>query len=930
MSATNPWPDFNPFPFQATSTTPNTSADLADPPSGSVTFLFPHVIRAGDLVHDYLRTYDGMAGRAAMLNGEHGSGKSHTIRHLIERIVHGNWQSPEVPPAVKLAVKIVNADFMAVYQQLVAQIDLDLLRSVAADSKKALVERRWVENASTDKAKGLIEDRLRTDKGAAMEALWRSLVDSDAVETDQAREIVRAGIGYEDFQRVVPFILSKNKDLAVAAHAWLANKPLPSDDLKKLGVSGPIASLDVCVSALQLITILFRRAGRPLLMFLDQCEKLTKEGEATPQQVSDNIAVLRQLVEVFPDNGAFLMIAGTEEAWNKFSPDLQARFRAGLVNVSRLNLDQTRDVLAAYIAAAQSEPAESRIFPFDEGAVQALHRFSRGTLRAVLQAAWALYNEAVKQSPRAVIDSDTVDRALASELIKPPASVDEVRAAVQKLLQESGLLWRPDFPIDEFVAQYAVVDSDELPTLVVHVVSAAFHDDEILNAQRLVSTIRDWQRTRGATPLVVMILTGYVSKRVLDVLGSLESVVRTVVYDPAGFRAEFSALLAAARRVPRPVAKNTADDEKLKTELDRVRGELQKVREQSEGNVDRLERRLKQVLSTVRPASTEPLNIIYERWRDERRGLEKEIETKRAERARNELDQLRRGAKRAEQLRTRRLATLSAGQLTVIGLLAAFLRLRLIWANDPTKLDVTLGLNALIIGGVGGAIVVAFFLGYYFRIFESNAMQVAAGPLESLEDLDQLRFREKQALAHLKDSNPQVRYVAWRSLERGIRYIEFDHFTREPLPLVRRAAAEAMTNLEWRDPYFLREFFEINEFAYVVERGKIDLSNATRKMLLVARIAEAHDGASYLQVFYLLAGGHAEEFAEAFVEGRVVGADVIGRQACRAALALLSPLDDGLGTLDDLKCIDTVDELFFFFKRELFFADRGVADAAAG
>src|SRR5207253_130866 len=121
------------------------------------------------------------------------------------------------------------------------------------------------------------------------------------------------------------------------------------------------------------------------------------------------------------ENSAFLMAAGTDEAWNKFSEDLQARFRAGLVNVARVNAAEARAVIAAYVDAARPQRKESSIFPFEDNGVDALFRFSRGTLRAFLQAAWELYNRA--STSRQVIDAGAVDSALANGWIKPPASV---------------------------------------------------------------------------------------------------------------------------------------------------------------------------------------------------------------------------------------------------------------------------------------------------------------------------------------------------------------------------------------------------------------------------------------------------------------------------------------------------------------------------
>src|SRR4029079_12151262 len=319
VTSAGSWPAVNPFPFQASTETPNNAVDLDDPPSGGVTWKFAHVTRAEDLVGDYLRNYGkSKVGRATMLNGEHGSGKSHTIRYLIDRIAHGNWQRDEAPPAVKLAAKIVGADFLAVYQLLMSQINQDLLRSVAFDSLNTLAGEQWVSGASKD-ARQMIKDRLESDKGAAMKAFAQYLVDRDAVEAKQASDLTRAGVDrHPEFQRAFPFILSDDKELSGLAWSWISGQSLSDEALQKLGVK-PISSVAACVTALTLIMQLFKRAGRPLIVFLDQFEKLT-----AGEQYLANIEVLRQLIDAFPENEALLMVAGTDAAWERFSPDMQA------------------------------------------------------------------------------------------------------------------------------------------------------------------------------------------------------------------------------------------------------------------------------------------------------------------------------------------------------------------------------------------------------------------------------------------------------------------------------------------------------------------------------------------------------------------------------------------------------------------------------
>jgi hypothetical protein len=929
------WPSYNPFPFQATSPTPSSAAELVNPPSGGVTILFPHVVRTGDIVRDYLRTYGtiGATGRAVALNGEHGSGKSHTIRHLVERITNGSWQRQGVCPAVKLAVRVEGADFVTVYRQLMSQLDLELLVSAARKSFAALAGEEWVEKASSDAAKGMIQNRLDSDSGAAMDAFRRYLVDRDAVDAKQARDFGKLGEGRVDFQRAVPFILSDNNELAKLAHLWLIGVPLAEEDRLKLGVTGNIDAVEVCKSALELVATLFNRGGRPLLIFIDQYEKLIKE--ATPEQFAANLAMMRRFVEVLPKENALFLIAGTEDAWSRFTEDLKDRFRPGLVTLPRLEREQTTEVIAAYVDSAR--PAELRgsakdPFPFADDAVEALHRFSRGTLRLLLQSARTLFESAFASTSRTEIHAADVERGVADGSINPPSTTTDVTAIIEERLELSGVSWRKWFPFDDFLkADFAVVDADESPRLVIEVKNAAFYDEEAKNAQRLVSMIARWQATRGVRPRVVMIVTGYVSKQVVEMLttGSLQNVVQVIVFDPLTFRKELDALLSGVRSLP-PAAK-PAEDGKLLGELDRVRKELESVRRQRESDVGQLEGRLQELISGTTRVPAEPVGLVNERWRDERRGLQKEIAEAREKRAKTEFEQLRRASRREEQLRVRRQALMTVATVAGIAVLMLFFRLRVELMRQVSQLDIVVMNYAFIFGGILIALVIVAFVALYFRALEPSIVHAAAGNIDSLEDLEQLRLYEGRAVRYIWHSNPQVRFVAWQSADLAGRPLGdfLDRFEDERLPVVRRAAAEAMAAGDFPAGKELGKCFERPEFAYVIDRqGKVDHSAAPPNMRLVAAIGEARRGGSYKHAFDLLLNKFlvSQALAEAFLKDEPVGIDVFGRQECRNALNLLSPFEEeGIGTLDHLKTIDTVDDLYLFFKREQFFAERGIA-----
>jgi len=954
------YPTRNPFPSQGTSTASDNTADLVDPASPGPTLLLKHVTTAGDYVGDYFRTYGkpDESRRIIVLNGEHGSGKTHTIQYLIDRIARGPLPPNEgIGKPVQVSAKVESADFLTTYQLVMGKISLPLLQEVALLAFTSLAAEQWIDSATTDESKRLIRERLKTDDKAAMDAFTRYLVDRDAVAARQAENLSKVPLGAEDFQRAVPFLLSAKIELAEYAYRWLIGEAVEEAAIRALGVSGGITSLETCKSAFQLVASLFDRARRPLIIYLDQYEKLlVKDGGASETQIAENLSVLRRLVEKLPENNALLVIAGTDEAWQVLSPDLRARFAPGLVFLPRLSAEQAADLVAEYIVPTRPQAEEplsgaARLYPFTAEGLDAIYRFSRGNVRGLLQACFAVFEAA---APEKEIDARFVNEAFEQSLLSSPVTIDTVRAALEKQLTDEGVRWSRDYLLISRRVDYAVFGSGETPTLLLQVKRSAFYDGEADDALKLLRILEESPQVDRIRPRVALIVLGYVSKRVTELLGKN---VDQVVYDPKTFGRELDALLSSVRSEPRAAA--SAREQKLATDLEAVQAELRRVRDERERDVDRLEERLRQfVTSAVRP--TESAALIRERWADERRRIESEIHEARSARKNKAFEQLRDASRRIERMRLKTLIAAFLLLVVVIGALAgAVFTMNLpppstgtstasslatkptlpstgsrSAANSRTKtltVPIPLSKNPFLYGSLACGALAVFFTLSYFHMFARRGIQTAAPPVGSLAELEQLQIKPEHARRLLNHRSPQVRWVARKNL--GEPTLEdaaplIDQLPNEQFALVRTATIEILKKMADKTGFFpltlLRPLGKLPELPSLGE--KLQVPDERRDVQLVRGIAARQ----FDKVFTLLLGEGdngapdaetVSTVASAFSNREIVGIERLSRQAARQASRQLSPLDEGIGTLE-LECIDAVDELFLFFRREMFVADR--------
>lgn len=493
-------------------------ADLLDRDISGPTVLEDAVGRLSHLVELYLteagaapdsrltpearaRSAGGLAwgrGQVAFLDGDHGSGKTHAIRYALGQAADlaGRFD------AIRLYVKAQDADFVALYQRLMSQVGRALLRELSLQFLRVLATERagrWPSNSPESQ----ILASARRDPEQVGRLFTDLLVERGAVLETQAVELARVTENGDEFQRALSHLL--NPSLEDAAYAWFTGREPAPDDAERLGVSGPINDRDRCRFGLQLLTVMCARIGRPLIVVVDQCERLVVERP-------DNMGTIHSLVERMPQDNGMLLLAGNEASWRALSPDLRQRFGSNHFSLDVLSPAQARRFLSTYLDMARGDASVTvgdgltltsrssgppRIWPFTDSGVKALLALSGGNARKLLQMAWASLETA--RMEQAEVDGALVQKATE----EVPLNEQDAARAVERWLLDEQVVYKRQWRDDMLSADFVVM-SESGPRLIVEVVGPVFSVDETHRLRRSLELIR----SRWAAEIVVLVL-GY-------------------------------------------------------------------------------------------------------------------------------------------------------------------------------------------------------------------------------------------------------------------------------------------------------------------------------------------------------------------------------------------------------------------------------------
>jgi hypothetical protein len=636
------YPNRNPFPAIATTSQSERPASPAAGGGGPelMAVELPAVKSVLKVARAYLAGFGDddidEYGQAAFVHGDHGSGKTHAVLYALGQMPKSATTPDDVP--YRFYAKAEDHDFVAFYRRLMGQLDVAAWRDLSLrflgriageETGRALGEAAEVgfvqQVRHAPEQVYALSEELRVEPGAVL-------------QTQMAEMSGVVGASKEDFQRALTYLT--DPALQDAAYAWLVGRSVTAEQARRLGVSGPITKLEQCRHGIQLLVAMCARIHRPIVIVLDQCERLIFERDDTLCQ--PNVGVLHSLVEAVPRENGMLVLVGSDDAWWALPRDFRQRVGGNDVLAPVLTPDQAVALLAAYIGAVTGNSLPDDPYPFTVGSVHILLELSGGNVRRLLQQAWEVFDQAPRGKP---ILQSLVERTAGRG--RGRITKGEAKLAIEAVMFEAGVTFQRDWRANGIQADYAVPVSE--PRVMIRISQAAFADDEAVEALRHANLIQQMQRA-GLTIRVVLVVLGYCSP---DVLGQLEQVAHDViVYDGP----------PAAERL-RPILSQLAGRDATETVIDNDRLEgaidvLERTTEARDQEMNALRSEFDTLLQRFAQAA-EPSGRSA--WTQRQQQLRDRIRDERKDRGRQEFTDLEAAHATAE--RDRRIRFLVAGIL---------------------------------------------------------------------------------------------------------------------------------------------------------------------------------------------------------------------------------------------------------------------------
>jgi hypothetical protein len=845
-AALSEYPQRNPFPYRGTLSiegshrSPESESFFELPP----TLPLDPVQNLYDKTQQYLERFrpdsQGL-GHVVVLSGDHGSGKTHTINYVKSKFAGGKnesgaaQKSDEAESPLQLYAKADGPDFLKIYEQLMNQAPLVTLRNLGFRCFAALAgEQKGVDHLSKNVGMQAAE-RFRKDP-QQLKALFREYgIEMGAVVERQIKEVERVADGAEDFKQAIYYLLSDN--LFYEAYCWLTRQPVSESNMRMLGVSGPLSSPEAAKRGLQLLAAIFHRGGCPLIIYIDQYEKLVLDPDKALSIA--NAGLLHSLVEVIPQENGMLIISGNKDAWSALKDDLKQRFAFNIIEFPALSLTEAQQMVYLYLHPTMESPPElfprhfsdADLSPFKIEAVEEIVRFTGGNPRRVLQLCSAVFD---KVGATGIADSPFVQK-----VVKENTTIyfDRVSVGFQiaQLINENSLISVTNFQVQDRSVDFAILDAQQRPRLLVKIREAMFHDSEVREALAELNLV-ERIRNLGWSASCVFVVLGYVSPQVTETVRQFAP--ELIVYDPETFSKRFGEALARTRTIIETAANqppssptNQHIEVNVKSptsaELDSIKMELEKLKASRDAEARSLDERLTQLLQ-IQAADrlNERRQTARQEWVKEREKIEQQIQAARAKRRQEELGEIKQLHAEAENNRKRKYLFRSVCVFVVAWLIALW-RIPLIAEHVPFlerliyKIDVgNLSLLSLVVAFVYASPLL-------FRAWNaigSIMVRELWAPLSSLKDLD-LRARRHITRLRLRGVGIEVLLDYYETI--------FPFLYALPFPLGRRYSLPKL--LSHPNPHFrylgVLKASSLREWELLIEALPVEQSAFIRRAI---------------------------------------------------------------------------------------------------
>lgn len=937
MSA-NTYPTKNPFPHQGVSSIEGARLETRSHVSevSTQTLLLDAVDRTYQSLRSYLTNYQphgGMEGRTVVVHGDHGTGKTHTIRYVTNRLlVHGAKDG--IPSLTQFYGKADGAQFGNVYRELMGYLDVRqfmmlnaaFVRSVAAENVEA------EKSEEHDQARLVIQ--LREDRTLLGRLFDSGVVEEGAVQLEQAKDMGQIPRRPE-FENAL-YYGTTVPDLRQAAFDWFSGRSVDERLRKRLGVHGPIESAEDVKSSLWLLARLYNRAGQPLIIYIDQLENLVLNEDGSRNR--GNIAILRSLFELIAREQGALVLAGTSDAWRALTPDMHQRVGNHVHELTALKLTDARNVVALYLtppsqSLEDSEEDEERredahLFPFQAGSIREMLRFGGGNLRRLLQLSSAVIEVALPT--KEPITKELVENTVRKQRLRyfdKETALDDIR----RIITQRALPFGTAQDVQGTEVDFVVGGQGGQRKLLIKVWRAVFHDDESLHALESLNLIETARQLPEPT-IVVLVAVGYASPEITERIRKVADDL--IVYNPESFPARFRPVLDSLETVESAgvEAAETTADKVQSQQIENIRREIEALSIARSEEAKITEERFRQLLAQQASSrEAERRDEIWRTWVPERVRILQETQTVRRKRETQDLDELE--SLRKSETWNRYKWLLGAMVLLFSGA----------YFGAPILLEIVdYNLYKWPLAYVTVAFMLTLML-FFPTWIHSLIFASLARKFRTREELRRAARRVNILRVFAMSSTvPQARYaVAVLQSPRFNTDRILNALGQEPAGLVRCEMARwagrelSVDRLPNElEPGSREEAYFIEAVILKSENSDLPkgLKESERNCLLAAisgqPVDDPKDTSLLLRVIdecRVGRGSWANAFKKGLSQQTLPNLSKITQTEVRAAIDALSPFDSGgLGTIDELKNIRKVDDFYLFFRQLLFVMERDV------
>ena len=347
----------------------------------------------------YAYTHQRWAG--LILKGEYGSGKTHTLFFIVNEI---NRQLGTLENDRALAIYIENPkdSINDLYQDLMEKLGRNNFESQVAtvieetvqEVFKSLPRQRFIIATKEEVPQDPLFRLRQMGKGLSQD--WKIKAGDRLSKELLSRGLIQHG----DFARCLCILTCDDEqDMRNAAWRFCIGKALSKGEAKKLGLVSEKLSEDEIVRYAfpSIIQILNKNGVAMLILLIDEFEKIASGSRSYTFSFLEN---LRSLVDNNLDHFS-MIFACVDEAWDVLSstsPGLTERM-SEMVDLVPLDDSAAKLLIADYLKNARIQPYNrSDLLPFDDATVKEINRFSKGSIRYILQNCHILLEHAASNS----------------------------------------------------------------------------------------------------------------------------------------------------------------------------------------------------------------------------------------------------------------------------------------------------------------------------------------------------------------------------------------------------------------------------------------------------------------------------------------------------------------------------------------------------